>query len=374
MRRSIGFSYKRYIVLGGILFLLVSLPTCFMENLRGKVLGFFLVGKRNCSGQAMREVERLEIENHILRTEFGKLKSLFEQQRALTSLEMQIFSEDLSVKKCEEMRSLLDIHRYGVTASVIYRDPETWSSSIWINVGEEDNRIRGHQIVKKNSPVLSGFSVVGVVESVGRKRSRVRLITDVGLKPSVRVARGFSQNALFLENLDFVLHHVKMRRELPLSDSQKEEIIALLEPLKKRLATDVEEWYLAKGILQGSGTPLWRSLNHTLKGIGFNYDFPDSKGPSRELSSGKVIDAKTPLLPAPLIRVSDLLVTTGMDGVFPPGLPVAEVRKIFPSREGAFTYEIEAIPVVKNLDTLQTVFVIPPWSDEEELPKLGIKT
>ena len=65
-------------------------------------------------------------------------------------------------------------------------------------------------------------------------------------------------------------------------------------------------------------------------------------------------------LAIPLIQVHDLLVTTGIDGVFPPGLRVAEVKKVFPLSEGAYTYEIEAIPTAGNLNNLQHVFIIPP--------------
>lgn len=79
------------------------------------------------------------------------------------------------------------------------------------------------------------------------------------------------------------------------------------------------------------------------------------------------MDAQSSAPAIPIICESDILVTTGMDGVFPPGLRVAEVTRIFPLREGAYTYEIEAVPVVGNLDTLQTVFIIPPvgYSSEE---------
>ena len=61
------------------------------------------------------------------------------------------------------------------------------------------------------------------------------------------------------------------------------------------------------------------------------------------------------------------LVTTGMDGVFPMGLKIAEVTRVYPLREGAYSYEIDAVPFVKNLDSLQTVFIIPKVGFDENL-------
>ncbi len=325
MRR---YPYKKYLLLLGALFLLLSLPPLFTRSLRGKLFAFFSPAFKVVSSASKdSECERLRAENHLLHIEIDKLRSFLDHT--------------------------VSVHNKAIPAQVIYRDPGSWSSSVWINVGALTD-----SCIQKNSPVIVGQSLVGVIDYVGKKQSRVRLITDVGLKPAVRAVRGHVQNRLLVEYIHPVLRHLSFRHDLPLSKEEQSALRRTLSVFKERLSEEGEGWYLAKGILQGAGTPLWRSSNHTLRGIGFNYDFPDEEGPAQELVGDR-----------PLIQVNDVLVTTGMDGVFPPGLSVAEVTKVFPLREGGYTYEIEAIPVVENLDSIQTLFVIPPVGyDEEDQP------
>ncbi len=341
MRR---YPYKKYLLLVGALFLLLSLPPLFMRSFRGRVFAMFSPAlKVAVSNEHDVGNERLEAENHLLRIEIAKLRA------------------SLEFDQTRDSRVL--------PARVIYRDPESWSSSVWIDVGELTD-----PIVQKNSPVIVGRSLVGVIDYVGKRQARVRLITDVGLKPAVRAVRGAKQNGVLLDHITPLLRHLSVRKDLPLSKEEQMALGCLITQFKDRLSEEGEEWHLAKGILQGAGTPLWRSKNHSLRGIGFNYDFPDGKGPARELVSGKPTDSKSTLQAMPIIKTNDLLVTTGFDGIFPEGLFVAEVTKIFPLREGAYTYEIEAVPTAGNLDTLQTLFVIPPVGyDEEETQSSSVR-
>ncbi|QLH37587.1 MAG: hypothetical protein HWD61_09565 [Parachlamydiaceae bacterium] len=99
-------------------------------------------------------------------------------------------------------------------ARIIFRSPNTWNSSFWINVGKEANRDLSQPILAKNSPVLVGDSVVGVVDYVGSYQSRVRLITDSGLVPSVRVARGDEQTKAIAENVSDLLAYLSIHPEL----------------------------------------------------------------------------------------------------------------------------------------------------------------
>lgn len=212
-------------------------------------------------------------------------------------------------------------------ATVLFRSAHSWNSSLWIDIGQEDNPKEGPKIIGKNSPVLCGDSVVGVIDYVGKKASLVRLITDSGLTPSVRVARGAAGSAAS---------------------------------------------YLAKGELQGHGEPLWRTPGKLLHGSGFQYDFKDSHGPARDLRTGAPIDPKGEYEPkdtVPLIQEGDLLVTSGLDGIFPEGLKIAQVHSISPLREGAFAYDLLAAPTAGDLLDLTYVFVLPPQKfSQEELP------
>ena len=101
---------------------------------------------------------------------------------------------------------------------------------------------------------------------------------------------------------------------------------------------------LAKGEVHGCSQPLWRSQRHLLKGTGFNYDFPDQAIPEG----------------IELLKQGDLLVTTGLDGVFPPNLHVGKVTKIAPAMEGDYFWELEAEPTASHLDDLDYLFVLKP--------------
>ncbi len=97
-----------------------------------------------------------------------------------------------------------------------------------------------------------------------------------------------------------------------------------------------------------------------LKAIGFNYDYADEKGPARDLRSGIPYDSGRNGQPIALLKVHDILATSGMDGIFPEGLQVAEIVQVDPLEEGAYFYELRAKPTAGNLDTLSLVFVMSP--------------
>jgi rod shape-determining protein MreC len=364
MRR---FAYKKYLLIGSALFLLLTLPVTYVETLRAstiRVLSIIFNGGRLFAKNKPLPEEKLEAENHLLRIEIGKMRAILEQKSKIEALQEETRHYALSAKRLEETKYLAGQANQALAARVIYRDTASWSSAFWVNVGEETNQILKLKVVQKNSPVLVGRSVVGAVDYVGKKQARIRLITDPSLKLSVRAVRGHPQNIALIEHLEPILRHLHAKHD-PVGD-EKAALIKYMERWKEQLSETIEGWYLAKGILQGGKRPRWRSLRHTLSGIGFNYDFADDEGPARELSTGKPLEGGEMIATAPIIQLNDLLVTTGMDGVFPPGLRVAEVTKVYPLREGAYTYEIEATPVVGNLDTLQTVFIIPPLGYEHE--------
>lgn len=264
------------------------------------------------------EIRRLRLENQLLINEIQRISAHFNNEAWIVA-EAEAMQEPRDISYFRNLRNedqvrLLNLKLQSVPASVIFRSPSSWTNSFWINVGNHDNQRLGKEIISKNSPVVVGASVAGVIDYVGNKQSRVRLITDSGLTPSVRVMR----------------------------------------------TVEGKTWYLAKGELKGSKEAAWRTLSPILKGVGFNYDFPDVEGPARDLRSGEVAGYKEKLLPKlPIIEVDDLLITTGMDGVFPRGLQVAKVKKINLLKEGDYFYEIEAVASVKNLDDLTEVYVLP---------------
>jgi rod shape-determining protein MreC len=249
----------------------------------------------------------------------------------------------------EEMRVYLAQKHWrnisATPATVLFRDPNNWSRNIWISLGEQDNR--DQMCIAKNSPVLLGGSLIGVVEYVGQTQSRVRLITDAGLTVAVRAVRGEAQNRELLTHLDLLIEQLHTRPDLFSSQEEQRRFLAFLTPLQQRLLPCKEE-QLAKGELHGSSAPLWKSSSPTLKGIGFNYDMPDAAGPARDLHTPG------------LLKIGDLLVTSGLDGVFPAGIPTAIVTNIEPLKTGEHFYTVETKPTAGNLQDLNFVFVLPP--------------
>lgn len=261
---------------------------------------------------AKEEIQRLELENRQLKERMTELQMLLVNEQAIVHPLIDQSSEELTIaqqRRRQELQRLTADQLASVPARVIYRSPSSWNSTLWLNVGSANNVPLGRAVIAKNSPVVVGAALIGVVDLVNEHQCRVRLITDSSLVPSVRVRR---QGQL-----------------------------------------------LAKGELHGSGLPLWRHGGRILQGIGFNYDFADEEGPALDLRSGRPAGQSQGSTVA-LVQVGDTLVTTGFDGLFPAGLSVAEVTSLQPLREGDYFFELNAQVSAGDLDSLSLVAVLPP--------------
>lgn len=355
-------TYYPYLLLIFFFVILLNTPASFTNRFRAHPA---LKLSNNKQEDQKKELNRLVLENVTLHRQNEELRNrLFSEDRIETQIKRidQIKGSDEKLVKIREFFSrrrkaaekILDLELKSLFAPVVYREPSSWSSTIWIGVGEEDNKKLEEPIVSINSPVVLGSSIVGIIEYVGENQSQVRLITDPRLIPSVRCVRGESQNFELLKRLDNFLQYYSML-ELPDQDLQ-EKLIHLHTELKK----GKQDQYLAKGELYGTCSSLWRSRSQILKGVGFNYDFPDEEGEALDLRSGRPYNDLTAEGRASLLKVGDLLVTTGMDGIFPPDLQVGFVTKIKPLKEGDIAYELEAKLLAGNLDDLSYVMVLPP--------------
>lgn len=347
MRRK---SHRPYLFLFAALLLVMSVPYPSAESFRGTTMAAlapileYLAASQNVlqnaepnSTEKPEQMHRLQLENRLLAAEVARLRELHLQDQRLSAQLKNLQSQSsqftelapLVQKHVWQKKNLLKYQLQGVLARVIYRSPSSWGSSLWLNVGTANNEALGYEAIAKNSPVVIGDSIVGLVDFVGSHQCRVRLITDSGLTPSVRAVRKNENNG--------------------------------------------EQMYLAKGELHGSSQPLWRSRGSLLTGVGFNYDFPDDEGPARELASGIPSGSSDADQAIPLLKVNDLLVTTGMDGVFPPGFSVAIVTYVKPLQEGDYFYDLLAKPTASNLNELTFVHVIPPvgYDPDEQPPLLG---
>lgn len=388
-----------YFIIFFSLLALMSLPKDSSESLRGNAVAFlaptwqrFIAFKSFFSNithtsqnqepnLAPEEIQRLRLENTLLHNEISQLKDAMKQELKLISQLSSTKESNIPknagalLKKRHrlELQRLLQLQLEAVPAKVIFRSPSSWNSSIWINVGNTTNTALGREVIAKNSPVVVGNSLVGVIDYVGKQQARVRLITDSGLSPSVRALRGSPQALLLSERINTLIQMIESTKHALSTSHENEDLITSLNKTKEHLYTHDHTFHLAKGELHGASKPLWRKNGHILKGIGFNYDFSDNEGPARDLRSGKPLDPNSKEPALPILKTHDLLVTTGMDGVFPPGLLVAEVTALHFLKEGDYTYEIDAVPVLGNLDELSLVFVIPPtgFDVSEQPPPLG---
>jgi len=303
------------------------------------------------------EINTLQEDNQILRHQLTRMQEWLTEMESIKKqmgeyLEYSGKEDPFFQRRAEYLKKNIENQLHAVPAKVIFREPSLWNSSLWINVGKRDNQKLGREIIAKNSPVVLGKNIVGVVEVVKEKTSRIRLITDPMLTPSVRVVRGKEQNRVLFEKLVSVLEILNQRDDLERAEEFSQALVAFV----KSWNLEERDLYLAKGELHGSGDSLWRVYGPKLKGVGFNYDFADEEGFEHNLRTGAYVEGRQ----EPLIRTGDLLVTTGMDRIFPPDLHVGFVSKILPLREGGCSYGLEAKTLLDNFNTLSEVFVLPP--------------
>jgi len=306
------------------------------------------------------ELEGLKLENHNLRYQVELLKAQVDLEKLVGQeaelLKQFVHDDGYAKRRKAEVFRLIDLYTPSVIGKVIFREMGSWSSSFWINLGEKTNQVLGKTVIAKNSPVVIGTSLLGIVEYVGHHRSRVRLITDASIVPSVRVLRGSEQMQVIAE---------QTKKLLELLENCEESAHPIKKELKEfyqKLHPSGRSFYLAKGQLRGMRAPLFRNRQALLQGVGFNYDFEDEEGPARDLKSGKPVQGTGKEVP--LVQKGDILITTGMDGVFPAGLRTGQVSKVFPLREGASAYELDAISLIENFDNIAYVTVLPPINSE----------
>lgn len=378
MRR---FSYKPYAILAALLILLVSVPYQAAEKVRSfavstvapswqmlnfvkesffKITTILPLRSPLSSSAVSRELEVLRQENHSLRSQIELLRQYLVSDQLLQEQVEQLKGFNLEDaflrRRASELLRLVELQAHSISGKVIFREPASWSSCFWINIGERNNQLIGKSVIAKNSPVVVGTSVVGIIEHVGQKRSRVRLITDSGLVPSVRAVRGAEPNQLLLSQIQSTVAALEIRHDL----AGSKEALQVLKHLESSLGQEKLNLHLAKGELYGSSFPLWRSRGNFLHGVGFNYDFADDEGPARNIKTGEPISAFGTGKALDLVKEGDLLVTTGMDGIFPANLRVAQVVAVHALREGASAFDLDAKALISNLDNLTFVTVLPP--------------
>jgi rod shape-determining protein MreC len=346
-----------YFLLAVGFFLLLNVKFDSLEKIRGPFFGFEELFAFSSVDSKLVELAELKAENLHLKEQMEEVKAYLLSEDHIEEICAKCLTYSKGEeshysafyrRKLEELINFINISKWQITANVIYREPGSWSSAIWIDVGSVKNKILNKTIVAVDSPVVFGDYLIGVVERVGKYKSLVRLITDSKIAPSVRCVRGDQQ-------LCYINNRCKKLSEL-LELFPKESYQNLQKALKEQIneyKKDGVTNYYAKGILHGSSNPIWRSRSQTLTGVGFNYDFGDEQGAPKSLHEQ---------LQEPLFQKGDALITTGMDGVFPPNLLVAFVSDISPLREGDVSCNLKAKIALDEFSDLRKVTVLPPIS------------
>lgn len=188
-------------------------------------------------------------------------------------------------------------------AHVIGRDPLS-VHILWIDLGNKNC-----PFIEKFSPVCVGPHAVGIVEEVGRYRSKVRLLSDP--KVGAHVCAGKAET---------LAHHYISELTAMTHDSV---VQSALELIGKKLVGE-----------DGDGRLKERLATAQISGFDRNSCF-----------AGEVIQGA--------FSPGDLIVTSGYDGIFPAGLFVGRITKSHhPSQK------IEAKPC-HPFHSLRAVFVLP---------------
>src|SRR3990167_1576357 len=275
---------------GGILFFVfivvftLSIVGSFGEKMRSHSIGWasylWQIGSRikGESSSALKNAEiriaDLQRENLFLLEQVENIKTwllhkdrIEEEIAHLKDLRDSSFDEkDYFIRRQKQVTKILQLQMMALPAKVIYREPSSWSSFIWLNLGEKQNKILEKKIVAKNSPVVVGQTLVGLVEEVYEDRAKVRLITDSRLFLSVRAIRGRSQSLVLSKRIDDLISSMQTKPGLFSSEREALEFFTFLRKIEDKGREKEIDVYLAKGELYGASLPLWRSRGQLLKG------------------------------------------------------------------------------------------------------------
>jgi cell shape-determining protein MreC len=257
-------------------------------------------------------------------------------------------------KEIKSPHASLNISYPWIEARIVSHKQFPWSHMAWIDIGSKTEETPFP--IVSGCPVVCGKYIVGLIEKVGQETSCMRLLSDPLLRPAVRVQRmeheGEKEKAANLLLLELERNPSLMGKE-----SHRIALTKMLTSLSTSFAKG-SSLLLAKGELQGS-IDIKKPL--LLRGIGFTYDIGDEEGPSRDIRTGQTERDTRKIA---LIQPNDILITSGLDGLYPKGLIAAYVKKVLPLEEGAFSYEITAEIACPSFLDLSIVAILPPVPSE----------
>jgi len=265
--------------------------------LRAWALGVLSFSSKEKKASLKEHIDWLELRCYFQKERIAFLEDVLKKESLLQEEIATYVSQDkLDLQRLFKQNAVVRRQVLSKRLScVLARVVEMSDHVLWIDLGSNDNV----GFVAENAPIVVGKRLLGLIDYVGKKRSRVRLITDPSIVPAVRALR----------------------------------------------ECDGETLCLARGEMCGSQKTLWKPFEILLKGEGFHC------GPGDDLSQARDLGGKD----VPILAKGDFLVTTGMDGIFPPGLEVGIVEAIEPLQEGGYCYALWAKPLASPENLVQVL-------------------
>lgn len=266
-------------------------------------------------------------------------------------------------------------HPYQIVDTIFYERPPI--GALWIQTGSQTWQNQEFPL-EKFCPVLSNGSLLGYIEYIGEKSSRVLLIENPKIFTAVRVRRDIPhlnqlsdlgrrfQEALQQDPRNFSLNEASFKKCVKAVDA----VLSILnKEMSEKETSTKTPLFLAYGYLKGSSLKD-QYTSDLLYGTGFSCDQEHENSSKRDLRTGKrsLDDAKIAI-----IMPDDLLETTGLDGLFPQALPVATVTKVLPLAEGDAFYTIEAHPNHPKIESISSVTILPALPKESKKPQTPLE-
>ncbi len=229
-------------------------------------------------------------------------RAQIELQGELWSLKYQNRELKMQLRAKESAAAMSLETAYGfqsLPARIVLRDARDWASFIWVEMPEPATAFL-------LAPAVCGDVAIGMVDFASQNRCRIRLLSDSQISLSVTVTKNLSR----------------------LSSAQND------EPLV--------------GQVRGLGGAIWASSGTILIGEGYVPNPPKDSLTDRhaEFKRSKRRFA-----------LDDQLVTSGLDGLFPPDLKVGRVDRIDEDSPGATRYAFGVIGAL-NLSDLTEISIL----------------
>lgn len=320
--------------------------------------------------------------SHSLNTKKDGDEQLIQRSEEASLQEWQI--QEGSMKKQEErkteealkqIQSTVKLPFKPLIGSVIYQESPPYGTALWINIGKKNvfqEQKTGESGItdstqfplEKNCPVICQGTLVGCIDYVGDYASRVILLSDPKLAVSAQVKRSLDARKraeaieaglAFRKALQVYSQTANQKKSQSMEKALKavDTIVLLLEKSTKDQTSTKDILFLAKGQLRGSKS---KEKPILIDGVGFTCDFEDIFSTKRDLRTGQAHPHDERIA---IVKPGDILETTGLDGVFPRGLPVALVKEVLPLVEGATSYTIKASPLLHSFPSFEYLSVLP---------------